>query len=55
MYSEKFMGRDTLLDQVQVVEFITLNTRINREIVRLIQNRDQIMSPVDRLIKILSP
>jgi hypothetical protein len=38
-----------------MVEFITLNTRINHEIVRLIQNRVQIISSVDRLINILSP
>jgi hypothetical protein len=38
----------------QVVEFITLSTRINHESVRLIQNRVQIISSVDRLINILS-
>jgi hypothetical protein len=43
------------LDQMQVAKFITLNIRINCEIVRFIQNRVQIMSPVDRLINILSP
>ena len=38
-----------------MVEFITLNTRINCETVRLTQITVHIMSSVDRLINIHSP
>jgi len=51
-YSENLWEEIPYSDQV--VKFITLSARINCEIVRSIQDKVQIMSPVDRLINILS-